>query len=253
MTVKSKIGIFRKFWIIALFLFSCSAKEAEEVIPVKPSESAIIVFYKTSGFYHASIPDGIAALQKLGIENNIAVDTTKNAARINKDNLQKYKAVVFLNTTQDVLNLDQQAAFEQYIKGGGGFVGIHAATDTEYDWPWYNQLVGAYFESHPAIQKATVQVIDKQHPATTFLPGKWERIDEWYNFKNINSQLKILATLDESSYSGGKNGANHPIAWYHEFDGGRAFYTAGGHTSESYSEPLFLQHILGGIKYAMGK
>ena len=212
-----------------------------------------MVFYKTSGFYHTSIPDGIAAIQKLGQENKFTVETSKDASLFNDDNLKKYKAVVFLNTTLDILNSKEEIAFEQYIKSGGGFVGIHSAADTEYDWPWYNQLVGAYFESHPAVQKATILVKDKKHPATAFLLDKWERVDEWYNFKSMNPKVKVLATLDETSYQGGKNGANHPIAWYHEFDGGRAFYTAGGHTSESYNEPLFLQHILAGINYAMGK
>ena len=244
---------FREILLTAMFLISCSFQREKDDVSVNAPSSAILVFYKTSGFYHTSIPDGIAAIRKLGQENKISVETSKDASLFNNDNLKKYKAVVFLNTTLDVLNSKEQIAFEQYIKSGGGFVGIHSAADTEYDWPWYNQLVGAYFESHPAVQKATILVKDKKHPATAFLPSKWERVDEWYNFKSMNPKVKVLATLDETSYKGGKNGANHPIAWYHEFDGGRAFYTAGGHTSESYSEPLFLRHIMAGIKYAMGK
>ena len=236
-----------------MLLIGCSVQQEEAKAQVDPTKVAILVFYKTAGFYHESIPDGIAAIQKLGQENNIAVETSKDASVFEENNLKKYKAIVFLNTTQDILNLKEQTAFETYIRGGGGFVGIHAATDTEYDWPWYNQLVGAYFDSHPAVQKATILVKDKKHPATAFLPDKWDRVDEWYNFKSINPKINVLATLDESSYKGGKNGANHPVIWHHEFDGGRAFYTAGGHTPESYREPLFLQHLLAGIKYAMGK
>jgi type 1 glutamine amidotransferase len=152
-----------------------------------------------------------------------------------------------------VLNDAQQAAFEQYIRSGKGFVGIHAATDTEYDWPWYNRLVGAYFSSHPAIQPAVVRVINKTHSSTSFLPDAWSRTDEWYNFRNIQPTITVLATLDETTYIGGTNGTNHPIAWYHSYDGGRAFYTAGGHTAESYREPLFLRHLLGGIQYAIGQ
>ena len=230
----------------------CSSAGSDKTQDVAPNP-AILVFYKTSGFYHQSIPAGIAAIQKLSTENNILVDTTKNGANFTADNLKKYAAVVFLNTTQDVLNPEQQVAFETYIKAGNGFVGIHAATDTEYNWPWYNKLVGAYFLDHPRVQKAIVQVKDKTFAATRSLPDKWERTDEWYNFKDINPNIKVLATLDEKSYNGGKNGENHPIAWYHEVDGGRSFYTAGGHTNESYSEPLFLQHILGGIQYAIGQ
>jgi cytochrome c len=211
----------------------------------------VLIFSKTAGFYHESIPTGIEAIQKLGVENGFQVDTTKNAADFNEDNLKKYKAVVFLSTTLNVLNADQQLAFERYIQAGGGFAGIHAAADTEYDWPWYNRLVGGYFQSHPSIQPATIHVIDTAHRSMKGLPVKWERTDEWYNYKKIFAGIHVLAELDEKTYEGGENGQHHPIAWYHEFDGGRAFYTGGGHTREAYSEPLFLKHILGGIQYAM--
>jgi cytochrome c len=215
----------------------------------------VLVFSRTKGYYHESIPSGIAAIQKLGQENGFKVDTTKNADLFTAENLKKYKAIIFLSTTQDVLNDQQQRAMESYIKGGGGFVGIHAAADTEYEWPWYNKLVGAYFKSHPNnpnVRKAVVNVIDKNHPATDELPERWERTDEWYNYKDINPDLKVLAKLDESSYQGGENGDNHPIIWYHEYDGGRAFYTGGGHTKESFEDAVFMQHLLGGIQYAMG-
>jgi len=215
----------------------------------------ILVFTKTKGWYHTSIPSGIAAIQKLGKENGFEVDTTKNAAYFVEDSLKHYSAVMFLSTTLNVLNADEQVAFERYIQAGGGFIGIHSATDTEYDWPWYNKLVGAYFNGHPGnpnVRKAVIDVIDTTHISTKGLPKRWERTDEWYNYKNIQPDLKILAKLDEDTYEGGTNGDNHPIAWYHEFDGGRSFYTGGGHTDESYSEPLFLQHVLGGIKYAIG-
>ena len=216
----------------------------------------VLVFSKTKGWYHTSIPSGIAALQKLGKQNDFLVDTTKNADYFVEDSLKNYSAVIFLSTTLNVLNPDQQVQFERYIQSGGNYVGIHAAADTEYDWPWYNRLVGAYFLSHPGnpnVRKATVQVLDSTHISTKDLPKLWERTDEWYNYKNIQGDLKVLANLDEETYEGGENGENHPIAWYHEFDGGRAFYTGGGHTDESYSEPLFLKHLLGGIQYAIGK
>jgi cytochrome c len=215
----------------------------------------ILVFTKTKGWYHTSIPSGIAAIQKLGKDNGFEVDTTKNAAYFVEDSLKHYSAVMFLSTTLNVLNADQQVAFERYIQAGGGFIGIHSATDTEYDWPWYNKLVGAYFNGHPGnpnVRKGVIDVIDTTHISTKGLPKRWERTDEWYNYKNIQPDLKVLAKLDEDTYEGGTNGDNHPIAWYHEFDGGRSFYTGGGHTDESYSEPLFLQHVLGGIKYAIG-
>ncbi|SEN76531.1 cytochrome c [Mucilaginibacter gossypiicola] len=215
----------------------------------------VLVFSKTLGWHHSCIPFGIAAIQKLGTENGFDVDTTTNSANFNDDNLKKYQAVIFNCTTGNVLNAVEQAAFERYIQAGGGFMGVHSAADTEYDWPWYGKLVGAYFSSHPNnsnIRKATIDVTDKSQPATANLPTRWERTDEWYNYKSIYSGIHVLASLDENTYDGGTNGANHPITWYHEFDGGRAFYTGCGHTDESYSDPLFLGQLLGGIKYAMG-
>lgn len=215
----------------------------------------ILVFSKTKGWRHTSIPFGIAALRKLGQENAIRVDTTENATYFNDDSLRHYRAVVFLSTTGNVLNPVQQTAFERYIQAGGGYMGIHAAADTEYDWPWYNKLVGGYFSSHPNqpnVRKATVDVTNKTHISTAHLPNRWDRTDEWYNYRSLYTGINPLAYLDENTYEGGTNGANHPIAWYHDFDGGRAFYTGGGHTDESFMEPLFLQHLLGGLRYIMG-
>lgn len=216
----------------------------------------ILVFSKTAGWYHESIPDGIAAIQQLGAENGFAVDTTKDAGFFTADRLKQYDAVVFLSTTGDVLNEDQQKAFEQYIQSGGGYAGIHAAADTEYEWPWYNKLVGAYFLNHPNdpnVREAVIDVIDPTHASTHMLPSRWKRTDEWYNYKSINPAIHWVATLDEKTYEGGVHGDQHPIAWYHNYAGGRAFYTGGGHTKESFKEPLFLKHLLGGIQYAMGE
>ncbi|TAG99634.1 MAG: PKD domain-containing protein [Sphingobacteriales bacterium] len=237
---------------IALFvaagfgLYACFAKKIE-----KPR---VLVFSATKGFRHSSIGVGKLALLKLGTEHNFTVDTTEDASAFNEDNLKKYAAVVFLNTTGDVLNNTQQNDFERYIQAGGGFLGVHAAADCEYTWPWYGKLVGAYFKSHPATQKAKLIVKDKSNLATKHLPDVWERTDEWYNFKTPPTELevKVLIAIDESSYEGGENGAYHPMAWYHEYDGGRAFYTEFGHTDESYADPNYLQHLLGGLVYAIG-
>lgn len=213
----------------------------------------VLVFARTKGFYHASIPVGIAAVQKLGAENNFIVDTTTDASFFTRKHLKKYAAVVFLNTTGDVLNDEQQKAFQKFIHSGKGFVGVHAATDTEYEWPWYNQLVGAYFKSHPKQQEAVLNITDASNAATSHLPVQWKRFDEWYNFKSLQNGLHVLMTIDEKSYTGGENGDVHPMAWYHEFDGGRSFYTALGHTDASYADPLYLKHLLAGIQYAMTK
>jgi len=222
----------------------------------KSMPARVLIFCKTAGYHHNSIPAGIAAIKKLGAENKFEVDTTTNAALFTDSNLKKYKTVIFLSTTGNVLNDEQQAAFEKYIKQGGGYVGVHAAADTEYEWPWYNKLVGAYFLSHPGnpnVRQATIDVKDTKFIATQGLPARWQRNDEWYNYKDINPEITVIATLDETTYEGGKNGADHPIAWYHTYDGGRAFYTGGGHTNESFSEPLFVKHLLGGISYSLGR
>ena len=213
----------------------------------------ILVFSKTKGFRHTSITPGKPAIQKLGLENGFDVDTTENAAYFVEDSLKKYSAVVFLSTTGDVLDLQQQNAFKRFIQAGGGYVGVHAAADTEYDWWWYNKLVGAWFKSHPKTQKA--KIIQMGDPDPRFkiqVPENWERTDELYNYRKIGDDLHVLYKLDESSYEGGENGGDHPWAWYHDFDGGRSFYTGMGHTDESWVEPEFLAHLTTGIKYAIG-
>lgn len=227
-----------------LFLFGATPHKARP---------RILIYSKTNGYHHASIPAGIAAIKKLGAENGFDVDDTVDSTRFNSKNLKKYAAIIFLSTTGKVFGPDEESAFRAYIEHGGGFVGIHAATDCEYNWPWYGELVGAYFKSHPKQQQAKLIIVDKSNPSTVGLPDPWERFDEWYNFRNLSQQTKILLKIDESSYTGGENGDNHPMAWYHDFDGGRAFYTALGHTDESYSDSNYLHHILGGIKYAMTK
>ena len=162
--------------------------------------------------------------------------------------------MIFLLTTGDVLDAAQQDAFERYMRGGGGYAGVHSAADTEYDWAWYGRLVGAYFRNHPAVQRAAIEVLARE-ASTARLPRRWVRTDEWYSFASSPSRaVRVLARLDESSYEPGASsmGADHPIAWAHELGQGRAWYTGGGHTSEAYAEPLFRAHLLGGIVYAAG-
>jgi type 1 glutamine amidotransferase len=222
-------------------------------VPAGELGTRILVFSKTAGFRHDSIPDGIAAVERLGRERGFAVDATEDALVFADAALAPYAAVVFLCTTGDVLDDGQQAAFERFIRKGRGFVGVHSAADTEYDWPWYGALIGAYFKSHPAIQPATIAIADPVHASTRGLPSLWDRTDEWYNFReDPRARVHVLAVLDEKTYSGGEMGSDHPIAWCHFHDGGRASYTALGHARESYAEPLFLEHLLGGIQFAAG-
>lgn len=217
------------------------------------SQPKVLVFSKTAGFRHESIPDGIKAIRALGDSNRFSVEATEDAALFHPDTLKRFSAIIFLSPTGDVLNEAQQNALQQYIRNGGGYAGIHAATDCEYEWSWYGQMAGGYFNSHPHQQKAKIIVTDHKHISTAHLPEIWERKDEWYDYKTFNPSVKILMKLDEGSYKGGRMGKEHPIAWYHEFEGGRVWYTGLGHTKESYTEPAFLKHILGGIQYAMGK
>ena len=224
--------------------------------PASPASAApvtrVLVFSKTAGFRHPSIPNGIAAIQLLGSQNGFAVVATEDANQFTTANLAQYQAVIWLSTTGDVLNATQQTAFESYIASGGGYVGIHAAADTEYDWPFYGGLVGAYFLSHPEIQQATVRVDDASNVATAHLPQAWVRSDELYNYRtNPRSNVHVLLRLDETTYSGGTMG-DHPITWCQNYRGGRAFYTGLGHTEASYTESNFTRMELGGIQFAGG-
>ncbi len=227
--------------LLAVLIASCSKKEKN-----------ILVLSKTAGFRHSSIETGIAAIKKLGFENGFNVVSTEDASYFVEDSLKNFDAVVFLNTTGNILDAVQQADFERFIQAGGGFVGVHAATDTEYGWPWYNKLVGAYFKNHPKIQTANLRILDNTHMTTKMLESTWAKADEWYNFRNIYENINVLIDIDESSYEGGENGEQHPISWYHEYDGGRSFYTAMGHTEDTYQDKLFLDHLLAGINYAAG-
>jgi cytochrome c len=216
----------------------------------------ILVFTKTTGYRHDSIPAAVAAVRLLGGQNGFGVDQTEDAGAFTDANLARYRAVMFLLTTGDVLNDSQQGALQRYIEAGGGFVGVHSAADTEHDWPWYGGLVGTYFASHPAIQTAQIDVADPRDPSTVGLPAVWTRTDEWYNFtSDPRPSVHVLMTLDERTYDPGEGamGADHPISWWHAYDGGRAWYTALGHTDSTYSEPLFLGFLLGGIEYAAGQ
>ncbi len=215
----------------------------------------VLVFSKTAEYRHESIPAGQAAILALGQQHGFEVDTTEDAEVFNEASLQNYNVIVFLSTTGDVLNDAQQLEMNRWVQAGGGFVGVHAAADTEYDWPWYGELVGAYFNGHPDnpnVRDAVIKVVDGTHPSVSHLPGSWPRTDEWYNYKDIKLDIKVLLNLDEQSYEGGTNGDNHPITWYRDFDGGRTWYTGLGHTDEAFKDPDFLKMLWGGIEYAAG-
>ncbi|WP_156925970.1 lectin [Glycomyces arizonensis] len=240
----------------SLLTIAAPASAIEEEASAQQAEPFnALIYSETAGFRHGAIPDGIAAIENLAAEHGFTVDATEDSAQFTDDNLAQYDVVIWLNTTGDVLDDAQQGAFERYIQAGGGYAGVHAASDTEHEWAWYGDLVGAYFNNHPTPQDATVKVEDPAHPSTAHLDPLWERFDEWYNFRtNPRGDVHVLASLDESSYDPGSGamGPEHPIAWCQDFDGGRSWYTGLGHTAESYSDPAFLQHLLGGIRSAAG-
>jgi type 1 glutamine amidotransferase len=215
-----------------------------------PLPYRVLVFTRTTGFRHASIPTGIATVRALGVEDGFAVTATEDPAAFRPPELAGYRAVVFLSTTGDVLDPAGRSALEAYVRAGGGFVGVHSASDTEYGWPFYAELVGARFAGHPAVQPVTVRF--RPGALTAGLPATWRVTDEPYNFRGRPRGVQVLATLDESTYSGGTMGADHPIAWTAEVGRGRSFYTGLGHPDAIYADPVFRTLLAAGIRYAAG-
>jgi cytochrome c len=217
---------------------------------------SVLVFSKVNGFYHDSIPAAQQAITELGAEQNFAVTVSDDAALFTDEGLAPFDAVIFNNTNSRngaILDADQRAAFERYIQAGGGYTGIHSASGTEYDWAWYGELMGAFFDKHPAVQPVGIQVDDRVHPSTKNLPQDWRRTEEPYDFvANPRGNVHVLASYDTRSYDGDEMGADHPISWCQDFEGGRSWYTGLGHAIEAYSEPLFRAHLLGGIEWAAG-
>lgn len=209
----------------------------------------VLVFTKTTGWRHDSIPTAVAALQRLAAQEGLAVDHSEDAGDFNDKNLHRYHAVIFASTTGDVLDATQQAAMESFVRAGGGYMGVHSAADTEYDWPWYGQLVGAYFKSHPPGLQTTKVVFE--HDGVPNAPA-WTVTDEIYNYRsNPRSAVQVTATVDERDYQGGTMGADHPIAWCHSYDGGRAWYTGLGHDIKLYADPQFEAQLKRGLRYTV--
>lgn len=218
---------------------------------IAQSSFDVLVFSKTEAFRHSSIEVGVQAIKTLGQEHDFQVISSEDADIFLSEAMDTLEVIVFLSTTGDILDNAQQEALKDFIHSGRGFVGIHAASDTEHDWEWYGQLVGRHFKDHPKIQEASLAIKDSSHLSTEHLPLTWLRTDEWYNFAiPFPDHLQVLITVDETSYEGGTMGDFHPVSWYHEFENGRSFYTAMGHTEESYEEEAFMHHILGGIHWA---
>ena len=223
---------------------------APDTVTVHPSSFRVLVFTRHEGYSHRSIPAAVAAMHTLGARHGFTVLATDDPSLFEDNVLRAFAAIILLNTTGNVFSDPQKAALERYVRAGGGVVGIHSALDTEPGWAWYHRLLGADFAGHPAIQHARLTVFPAPDGLNPPLPQPWERTDEWYNYRALPDDVNVLVSVDEGSYRGGQMGRSHPVAWYHEFDGGRAWYTAMGHTTCSFSERAFLDHVLSGILYA---
>ena len=246
--------------IISIFCGLATTKAA------KP-EMNVLVFTKTVGFYHTAKPNAIKALYEIGHENKWQITFTEDSTFFTDKELSKYNVVMFLLTTgNNLLNENQKLAFQKYVEGGGGFVGIHTATDTEYKWPWYEKLVGAHFLGHPPVHQGKIIIENKNHPATRcFGADTLAWIDEFYSFNRNprkNSNLEILVSIDEKSYNIDENiwfkdvnivMGDHPLVWCQKMGRGRSFLTALGHMPEMYDNEMFRKHLIGGALWAAGK
>ncbi|MEY9968411.1 type 1 glutamine amidotransferase [Streptacidiphilus sp. MAP12-16] len=213
----------------------------------------VLLFTRTTGFRHRSIPAAVTAFRELAAELGLDAVATEDPAEFTAETLADCRTVVFLSTTGEVLTEDSRQALEGHLASGGGFLGVHSAAGTEYDWPFYGGLVGARFRSHPESQPAILTVEDRAHPATAHLPERWPWTDEWYDFRtDPRPGVRVLLSVDEGGYRGGGMGAGHPLAWCHHYGGGRSFYTALGHHSAAYTDPDFRRHLLGALRWTCG-
>lgn len=247
--------LFLIFIACTIFRLPLTAQKEKEV---QANKLNVLVFSKTNGYRHNSISSGLKLFSDLSQEENWALTTTEDASLFNMEFLVNFDVVVFLNPSSNVLNEKQQKAFQTFLETGKGFVGIHSATDCEYDWKWYGKLTGAYFRTHPPTQKGTIIFEDLNHPAMECFKGmdSYTTVDEWYSFKaNPREQVHVLARLDESSLKESNKDndwqmGDHPLIWWQEFDGIRSFYSIFGHTNEAFQDPKVAAHFAGAINWA---
>ena len=243
----------RQLMLLALMLFNSVMVNAEQF--------NVLLITRTMGWHHESINEAVDAFRKLATKHHFKLTWEENVDLvITEQKLQDFDVLVFLLTSGDILNPTQQQAVQNFIQSGKGFVGVHSASDTEYDWPWYNGLVGHMFHIHPVIQTGNLRVHSRKFPGLERMPDSLWWTDEWYQFGPAQSKnLNYILTVDENSYDpiadwgekkGNGMGKFHPIAWYQEYDGGRSFYTGLGHLPAAYSDRLLMEHIYGGLFWA---
>ncbi len=246
---------------LTLFLFSCMCGT------LHAEEPRVLVYTRNhvtngKGYIHDNIATSVAMIRQLASTNGFVVDASDDPGVFTPENLKKYRALIFSNANNEAFENDaQREAFKKFIQGGGGFVGIHSASGSERQWPYYWAVLGGKFKRHPPLQKFTIEVLDPKHPATAHLGASWQWEDEFYYLDHLNPRIHVLlagdlTTLkdpDKATYPGQTFGDSFPLAWCQEFDGGRQFYTALGHKIEYYSDPKFQRHVLGGILWVLGE
>lgn len=241
------------FFVLAGITSTASAKKKKVLIYTKNGK----------GFVHDNIAHSVEVISKMCRDNNIEVYSTDDPSHFTEDNLKEYSALIFSNTNNKTFDTDEQKlALQRYIQAGGSFVGIHVASGSERDWPWFGKMVGGRFKRHPKRQNFDVKVLDKTHESTNFLPDPYKReMDECYFMDNLNPDMHVLLAADlrtikdekMKEFPGNTFGNYFPLAWYHDFDGGHQWYSALGHKIEHYNDPIFQKHILGGIQWAINK
>jgi hypothetical protein len=245
---------------LLLIMLGAVAMTASDGALATPDAPRILIFSHTTGYRHASIEPAVTALRAMADRNGMVAVASEDPTVFSREGLQEVDAIVLLSNSSrkddpasDFFTEPQRAAFQAFVRRGGGVVAIHAAADSHYYWPWYGRMIGARFQSHPpGTPSGTIRVVDSSHEATAQLPATATRADEWYYFEDFNPETHLLVTLDPASIDQPDVNPN-PVSWAHVFEGGRIFYTAMGHTPESYSEPLFLRHVENGLSWVLAR
>lgn len=230
---------------------------------VTSGEKMVLIYTKNGeGYVHDNIAASVAAMEKICAAEGISTEVSDDPGVFTPENLGRYSALIFANTNNEGFDTEaQKKAFQDYIRGGGGFMAIHSSNATERDWPWYRAMVGGKFLRHPPHQEFDVLVTDPSHPSTAHLPARWTVRDECYYSYHLNPDIHVLLSADMTTiedeekdvYPGEVFGTQLPICWCHEFEGGRQWYTALGHDIPFYEDPLFVEHLRGGLIWVLDK